>query len=162
MSFKDLDDFFDSSLRLPIRGKTYVVPSPDAKTGLWVQEALTVAAQAKAGQDVDPNTLAALELDDDEEKDLFKRILGTAHAEMVADNLPWEWIKHAGTTALIWAAGNTEAAERFWNSGGDPKAQRGIQPQDHKRSAKSARRGSRGSSSSPKTVKGEVIPGPKS
>lgn len=156
MSFRDLDEFFDSSLRLPVRGKTYVIESPDARTGLWCQRIVALSAKAKAGS-LDDDDAAALQLDDDEERDLFERLLGPAFEEMVADNLPWEHVKHCGLTALIWAAGNVEAAEEFWASGGDPKAQ----PQDRKKSAKSGRQGSRSGSKS-RVVKGEVTSGPDS
>lgn len=116
MSFTDLDEFFDPTLKLPIGGKTYVVPSPDAKTGLWAQGMMTAAVQIRAGET--PDGLEALVLDDDEERDLYERLLGDAYAEMVADGVKWHKIKHAGTTALWWVVYGKDVAERFWNAGG--------------------------------------------
>lgn len=156
MSFRDLDEFFDSSLRLPVRGKTYVIPSPDAKTGLWCQRIIALASKAKDG-DLTDDDADSLKLDDDEERDLFQRLLGEAFEEMVADGLPWEHVKHCGMTALMWAAGNSEQAEAYWNAGGDPKAR----PQDRKKSAKSGRQGSRNGSSSP-AAKAKATPGAES
>lgn len=163
MSFRDFDEFIDSRLRLPIRGKTYVIESPDAKTGMWIQEAVTLAARVKAGDAVGAGDLASLELDDDQEKDLYKRVLGPVHAQMVDDGVPWEALKRAGITALIWVAGDTETAEQYWNSGGDPKAAAKA-PQDHKRkgSGKSGRRVSRASSPSQQSVEDAATPGPTS
>lgn len=154
MSFRDLDEFFDSSLRLPVRGKTYVIPSPDARTGLWCQRIIALAGKAKDGELTDDDA-AQLKLDDEEERNLFERLLGPAFEEMLADNLPWEHVKHCGMTALMWAAGNTDQAEAYWSSGGDPKAA----PQDRKRSAKQGRQGSRSGSRSPAVAKGEATPG---
>ena len=163
MSFQDLEEFFDPTLRLPIRGKTYVIQSPDATTGLWCQRILEVAAKVKDGKDVDDKTAQTLQLDDDEERTLYERLMGDTYQEMLEDNIPWEYLKHAGTTALLWAAGNVETAETFWRSGGaSPEAER-PKPQDHKASAKKARPASRGGSTSRKAiVQGEVIPGPSS
>lgn len=155
MSFRDLDEFFDSSLRLPVRGKTYVIPSPDAKTGLWCQRIIALAGKGKDG--LTDDDAASLRLDDDEERDLFQRLLGDAFEEMVADGLPWEHVKHCGMTALMWAAGNSEQAEAYWNAGGDPKAA----PRDRKRSAKSGRPASRSGSSSP-AAKAKATPGAES
>lgn len=141
MSFRELNEsLFDSTLRLPLRGKTYVFESPDAKTGLWVQQAVTVAARAKAGGDVSDDDLAALQLDDDEERDLYRRAMGATFDEMLADKVPWEHLKHAATTVLIWITSDREKAEAFWNVGATgPKA-----PGDRKKAtAKSGRRASR-------------------
>lgn len=160
MSFQDLDEFFDSTLKLPIRGKTYVIESPDAKTGLWCQRILAVAAKVKGGDgEVSEEEAAGLKLDDDEERGLFQRLMGPVFDEMIADRLPWEHIKHAGVTCLMWAAGNEGQAEKYWKSGGQaPKAP--AAPQDRKKpKKKSAPQGSPAGSTPRQVVKGEVLPG---
>jgi hypothetical protein len=140
MSFRDLDEFFDDSLRLPMGGKVYVVPPVDATTGLRLQRMLGVAAAASAGASVDAGDLAALNLGDDDERDLYEKCLGTAYDEMLADGVSWPRIRHAGITAFMWAAGNRELAESVWNTpeGGPGKAPR--QPQDRKTKATRAGR----------------------
>ena len=143
---RDLDEFFDPTLRLPIRGKVYVVASPDAKTGLRVQRLMSTGAVAAMGGEVSDADLESLEFDDDEERDLYLRILGPAYDEMLADGLPWEIVQHAGQTALMWVAFGREAAERVWESVGEAHR---PEPQDRKAPAakkKSARQGSRGGS----------------
>lgn len=153
MAFKELDEFFDPTLRLPIRGKVYVVPSPDAKTGLWCQRMLATGELAAAGVELSPEDIEALNLDDGQEKELYRTVLGTAWDELFADGVPWEMVKHAGKTAFIWIASTREAAEACWNSAeGDSEETLGESrrptPQDHKAPARtrSARRGSRDSS----------------
>ncbi|WP_166375974.1 DUF7426 family protein [Aeromicrobium phragmitis] len=134
--FKDLDDFFDPTLRLPIRGKEYVIQPVDAATGVWVQRLFEVGVRLQSGDDVEEAQLASLKLDDAEERDTFRRVLGDTYDEMVADNVPWPYIKHAGTTTLIWIATDKDRAEAYWSAGGErPKARKA--PAD--RQAKSAR-----------------------
>lgn len=161
MAFKELDEFFDPTLRLPIRGNVYVVPSPDAKTGLWCQRMLATGAIAATGGDISADEIAALELDDTQEREMYKIVLGTAWDEMLDDGLPWDIIRHAGITAFMWVASGRETAEAYWASGGDSGEARRPTPQDHKAPARtrSARRGSRGSSS--QTPEQEQLPAPK-
>lgn len=142
MSFRDLDQFYDDNLRLPIGGKVYVVPPVDARTGIALQRMLGTAIAASGGAEIKAEDLAVMELDDDGEKDMYQRCLGTAWDEMVADGVSWPRLRHAGITAFMWAAGNRELAETVWSTpeGGPGKAIK--QPQDRKRKGtQSARRG---------------------
>lgn len=134
MAFGELSEFFDPTIRLPIKGKVYVIESPDAKTGIHVQRLFNTATSALNGADVSPADLASLELDDDEEKDLYPRVLGAAYAQMIADKVPWEMVKHAGVTALFWIGVSKDAAESFWVSV-QGEARR-PEPQDRKAPAK--------------------------
>lgn len=119
MAFKDLDEFFDDSLKLPVGGKTYVIPGPSAETGLWCQRRMIAAQRNKrrqdAGQPIEDDGL-----DDDEEADLYQRCLGPVYDQMIADDVAWNKIKHCGITAYLWCAGNVVAAEQYWES--DPEA----------------------------------------
>lgn len=118
MTFRDLDEFFDDSLRLPIGGKEYVVPSPNAETGLWCQGMLAAGVAVHAGRQ--PEGIA--ELDDEQENNLYQRVLGPVWGELQADGVPWTRIRHAGITAFLWAAGNEDLASAFWESGGRGEA----------------------------------------
>lgn len=138
MSFADLDEFFDDTLKLPVGGKTYVIASVDAETGLWCQRMLSTAAEVATGSDLSETEVGDLLLDDDQERDLYRRVLGDVYDELVADKVGWERLKHVGTTAFMWAAGNKQTAEDFWLSGGEAgsgEPQRPV-PQDHKAPAK--------------------------
>ncbi|NKU72723.1 hypothetical protein GS898_04960 [Rhodococcus hoagii] len=97
MALKDLDTFFDPDLHLPIRGKKYTVTAPDWET----VKQLRVKIFA--------DDLPPLEQSDD-----AVAALGPALDEMVADNLPWPMILHAGRTAMLhWAS--PELAEIHWS-----------------------------------------------
>lgn len=118
-SFRELDEFFDPSLRLPVGGKVYVIPPPDAEVGLLCQRLMHASLDAEAGKDVDEdglNQLAETVLDDDQEKDLYRRILGPVWDELFADRVSWPVIQHVGQTALIWVAAGLEAAAKHWES----------------------------------------------
>jgi len=114
---------FGDTLELTLRGRTYVVPPPDAKTGLLCQRMMSVTADALSGRKTAPK--ASTQLDDGEELDLYERLLGPVTWAQVMDpanGLNWPAVQHMGTTALIWAAFDKESALEFWKSGGRPKA----------------------------------------
>ncbi|WP_424533630.1 DUF7426 family protein [Sphaerisporangium viridialbum] len=118
-TFKDLDEFFDSSLKLPVGGKTYVIPAPDAEVGLLCQRLMNASIAAGSGQPVEGeaeelNQLAAVVLSDDEERNLYKRILGPVYDQLFADKVDWPKIQHVGATALIWVAAGKDAAAKYW------------------------------------------------
>lgn len=138
MSFKDLDEFFDDTLRLPVGGKVYVVKSVDALTGLWCQRMLGTAAMVAGGAEMSEDDVKPLMLDDDDEMALYKRVLGDTYDELIADGVSWERLKHVGTTAFMWASGDRSTAEAFWVSGSPVGEPRRPVPQDRKAPAKKA------------------------
>ncbi|HUR06993.1 MAG TPA: hypothetical protein VM347_30920 [Nonomuraea sp.] len=124
-TFQDLDEFFDDSLRLPVGGKWYVVPAPDAEVGLLCQRLMHASLQAEQGEAVDDpklNELAEVVLNDDEERDLYRRILGPVWNELRADGVSWPKVQHIGATALVWVAAGKDAAAKIWASGGAGEA----------------------------------------
>lgn len=116
---KALDEFFDDSLTLPINGKEYTVPPPSAETGLLCQRVMQAGVAAANGKKADLSNL-----DDEQELDLYKRCLGTAHEQLIADGVSWPVIKHAGVTAFLWIAADSDTAGKYWESAGsdDPEA----------------------------------------
>lgn len=166
--FQDLDEFFDSSLRLPVGGTTYVVPSPDAATGLYAQRLFQIFVNARTDRKVAEEDLAKLQLEDGEERDLYMRLLGPVYQQMVDDGVQWEKLKFCGTTALMWVAVSLQAAEKFWERGGIPEAptpNRQARRRAGKASgSKTSARGSTGGTTSRRTsnrvIKGEVESSP--
>lgn len=127
MPFEDLDAFLAPGFELPVRGKTYRVPAPKAREGLYLQaimdagESLVVTGGVtKANQTV---------LSDDEERSAYQLALGSAWEEMVADGLEWPIVKHAGLTALVYWTRGPQQAERTWSLFGG-KAPEGPQETD--------------------------------
>lgn len=152
--FEDLDAFFDDHLELPIRGKLYRIPPADAELGLLCSRLVMAGTQVANSGKVADRTATELneegaKLDDEEEADIYRRLLGSVQDEMIADGLDWQRIQHVGSTALIWTALGKSAALNFWKSGARPKVPGPpppAAPQDHKQkrkgTAKSGRQGS--------------------
>jgi hypothetical protein len=135
VAFDDLDEFFDSTLPLPIGGKLYRVPSPPADLGLHCQLTADIARRRRAGLEVSDEDLAMLVLDDDQERVWTRRMLGTAFDEMAADGVDWAKVQHAAQTTYAWVIGGKPAAERMWTGGGAPgeapSTRQPRAPQDH-------------------------------
>ena len=122
MAFKALNEVFDGRLALPGKdGKIYHIPEPDAELGAWCTAMFTAGVAITMG-DEPPAGVPSLQLDDDDEMALYRRVLGDTLDELQADGYGHATIKHFGQTAFIWIAVGQESAEAFWNSGGDPKA----------------------------------------
>lgn len=150
--FQDLAELLDPFLPLPIRGKTYRVPSPDVTTGLRAQATVAIAVKVRAGQQVDAADVASLQLDDDQELEFTQSMLGPVFEEMRDDELPWEYVRHAAKTVFMWLISDRDEAAKVWASlGNDPRPV----PKDHKAPAKktrsSTKKGTSKSSSAKKT-----------
>lgn len=153
MPFQDLDDYLDPTLKLPIGGKLYSVNSPSARTGIQVNGLVAAARAVQAGEDIAASDLAALSLDDSEERDFFRSLLGSTMEEMLQDGVGWHQVRHAGLTTMFWVTRGRAAAETFWQSGGDnPKAPTPAapkKPKGKKRRTPAGRPASPGSSTPP-------------
>jgi hypothetical protein len=121
MGFQDLDTLFDDTLPLPIGGKVYVVPAPDAELGLWCQRMVSAGLMIQAGE-TPPENMPKLTLNDEDEEALYRRMLGDTYNELINDAVSWPRIQLIGQTALLWIGSGRPLAEEFWNSGGDPEA----------------------------------------
>lgn len=131
--FRDLSEFLDQSLRLPVRGTEYEIPPIDGETGLRFTALFNAGVDAVQGKKTPGVTNT--ELDDVAERDLYRDALGPVHDQMLADGCTWPEIKHTALTAFVyWTAGD-EAAEAYWASGGKASARR-KQPQDRKPATK--------------------------
>lgn len=131
--FKDLAELLDPRLPLPIRGKVYHVESPDIKTGLRAQATVAIAAKVRRGENITPEDVAALQLDDVEELEFTRSMLGGVMQQMQDDDLPWEYVRHAAKTVFMWLVSDRDEAAKVWsNLGNDSRPV----PQDRKPPAK--------------------------
>lgn len=123
-----LNDFLnESAIRPTIKskkhpeGKVYVIPSPDAETGLSLTAMVNLANKAASGQlateEQAKEAAEELELDDNDERDLYERVLGTAYAELREDNVPWTAIQRLGQYCLIYFGMSAQAATRALQTG---------------------------------------------
>lgn len=149
MSFNAYKSFL-GPIELPIEGrngtKTYTIPPVPAELGLELQliaekssEIMRIAiendearqAAETAGEPApEPTPLPDFELDHvDSREDITRRLLGPIYDEMRADGVPYEALVQAGQTATHDFLYGREAAEAYWNTGGDPKAVAETLPQ---------------------------------
>ncbi|MFB7278047.1 hypothetical protein ACFCZV_13145 [Streptomyces hydrogenans] len=120
-NFKVLDEFLGDSLDLPARCKdgeirTFHIDSPDAEQGLKVEKLMEIGIRLAADPEAAPDAAA---LDDVAELNLYKAALGAAYDDALR-LLPWAAFKHLALTASLWISQGLDAAETYWNSGGDP------------------------------------------
>lgn len=144
-TFAALDETLDEVIHLPIKGKTYRIQSPSARTGLMVTRLMGIGMDANSGKLTadavanDPRTKAVL--DDAEERELMVSLLGPTLDEMIADGLPWSMIQHVNQTVMIWCVYGMDSAAAFWGR------HLPTQPRDHlpkgsgKRPTRKARQG---------------------
>jgi hypothetical protein len=74
-------------------GKAYRFTSPDAKTGLWLKNLIELGVRAGLGIKSEAGDLQKLVLDDDEERNLYARVMGATFDELVADKVSWSRVK---------------------------------------------------------------------
>lgn len=126
--FEALEELLDEFIELPVpvgdrdeNGKqkrtTYRIESPSGRDGLKI-EAITQAAVTlvQGGEDIDTEML-----DDDEEKNTFKLLLGDQYEQMLSDGVKWVWLRHTALTVLMWVNSGLQTAEQYWASAGDPE-----------------------------------------
>ena len=137
MALRDLQEFLeDDGLEYPLRAssfedptkwqdrehddgtyaKKYRVPSPSARTGLWLTSLWDLGAKAASGGDISAEEVAAIKLDDDQEKTLYQRVLGPVYDEMLADGVKWTALQRVGQDAYLCFAASKELANQALTS----------------------------------------------
>lgn len=147
--FKDLDEFLDGSLTLPIGGRDYVIPPLSAEDGLWAQSIMDATIRAavemdarERGVDVDSPAPPATQttLSDDEERDFYKTMLSEPVLEqMRADKVSWPKIQRAAQTAYLYFTVSEEAALARW----EDKAGKALNRADRRHTGRSRKKGGR-------------------
>lgn len=134
MGFVELDQVFEDTLNLPVGGKTYTIPAPDALFGLWCQRVIEAGYLIQQGvKPEEVGDMPPFPLEDgtvlqveagkiDADHAMYRRLLGDVWDQLHADGVSWPRIQVVAQTAMIWVGVGVEAAETFWNSGGNPEA----------------------------------------
>jgi hypothetical protein len=112
MAYEDLTAFVRPGFDLPILGRTYHVPAPSARDGLWLQALMDGSASFALTNAVGAANKAVLS--DEEERTLYQVALGGAFDEMIGAGVPWPFLKHAGMTAWVHWCRGAAAGERYW------------------------------------------------
>lgn len=115
MPFEDLAQYVAPGFELPYNAKTYEVPAPNARDGLWLQALMDGSASLVLTRSLGAANQKVL-LEDDQERTVYQLALGSAHTAMVEDGLPWPVVKHAGVTAWMYWTRGEEAAIAYWQT----------------------------------------------
>lgn len=120
---KELGDFLNPVLGIPVDGKAYRVQAMSAQNALLVE---TVMGKAMEAGTVDPNELA-LETDDDAET-FFQRILGDTYQELLDGGISRPALQHIIAIVIAWTFSGFDLAQEYFTSGGKVRPK----PTDHK------------------------------
>ena len=93
-------------------GKTYRFASPNAKVGLSLAALANLAVRARFGGDIGAQA-AALDLDDNQERDLMRDVMGDTLDELTADGVSWVRIQRLNRYLFIHFAMGEDAAARL-------------------------------------------------
>ena len=117
MAFEDLAAFVRPGFDLPVLGRRYYIPPPNARDGAWLQALIDGVESVVLTAAIGAANKAVLS--DEQERTAYQIALGSAYDEMVAAEVPWPVLKHAGWTAWMFWTRGASAAERYWSKFGE-------------------------------------------
>lgn len=120
---RDLREFHDPNLHLPIDGTVYTVKCPNAELGLEIKR-FTADPEADPAEEI---YFVAKLLGAEYDKDTDS-MSGGLWDEMVANGVPYEECMHVGNTAMAHYGVSAEFGEMWWET--RLGKERPIQPED--------------------------------
>ncbi len=107
------DDAIDTP---PIRsrehpdGRSYRIESPDAATGVRLTAMVSLGVDLAVGAELNSKDAERLKLDDDQEREFLRDVLGKVYDQLLADGVSWVRIQRLGRFALLYFTLGPEAA----------------------------------------------------
>lgn len=126
---KELGDFLNPVLGIPVGGKVYNIPAMSAHNAALIAQT-TSAAIASGDGEVDVTKLQVKTEDDAET--YMERILGPAYKELVDGGASLQAIQHVVTIVSLWTWSGFDAAQAYFTSGGKVLPAKKKAPADHK------------------------------
>ncbi|MGY1773502.1 DUF7426 family protein [Blastococcus sp. SYSU D00813] len=114
MALEEAAAWLTGDLLLPIAGKQYRVPEYSAEVGVRVEILLATGRRVLEGGQ--PRERDRQMLDDEQEQDLYRDVLGSAYDQLLAD-VSWPMLRHCALTAMYHFNVSEQVAEAHWNSG---------------------------------------------
>jgi hypothetical protein len=123
MALKDLSAFLDDdALDIPVGGKTYRVASPDGETGLRLAALANLSVAVADESPVTDRDRDRLRLDDEQEHDFMRDVLGGTLDELFADGVSWVRIQRLGRYCFLYFTMGEEAADGMTSQEGEAAA----------------------------------------
>lgn len=129
-------------------GRDYTFASPDIDTGLRIaalaEQGVRVARVLQAGEDVTEADVRGLQLDDDQEVDLYRLVMGDTYRELQADGVSWVRMQRLGRYLfLLYGMGEEAATMAVDRAGEAPRPPRRERRAKSKRTSTDSPAGSR-------------------
>jgi hypothetical protein len=109
-----LDDDAIDTPPIPSRahpeGKPYRIESPDAATGIRLTALVSLGVDLAVGAQLSQKDAERLRMDDDQERDFLRDVLGATYDQMLEDGVSWVRIQRLGRYALLYFTLGPEAA----------------------------------------------------
>lgn len=99
-------------------GPEYLVYPTDVDTALLVHDLWGIGQDAAKGK---PVAASKRILDNNEERNLYERLLGDTLTDLEADKVEWPDIQFIAQCVMTWIVAGMDAAKAIRDSGGDPK-----------------------------------------
>lgn len=115
-SFKDLDQYLDAELTLPVSGHEYTFAPVSAAFGLRLQRMMRVGMAAAHGDTNEEEVAAAFEDVDDET--FYPDLMGDSYQQMLDNGVTLRQLQLVASTVITWNLEGEDAALELWRSGG--------------------------------------------
>lgn len=117
-------------------GKDYTFASPDIDTGVRLTTIAQLGVKAATGAELAESDLEGLQLDDAQEQDFYRMVMGDTYDELVADGVSWTRMQRLGRYLfLLHGLGEEAAAQAVERSSG------GARPPANREQRRAAKKG---------------------
>lgn len=127
---EELGTFLEPILAIPYKGKQYKFEPVDAETGAGLMRLVAGGVSVAQTGEASPEFIELVS--DADEKGFYETVLGSTHAELVADGVSFHALKHIGNTVLFWHIKDFDAASEYFLAGGKAPKAKAKAPQDRK------------------------------
>lgn len=124
-TLEEVDDFLSTAILIPIPLKTgtkkYRIEAVSFKTGLVLQ-AQMASTEKQLGKGTKPASVELDGVDEGNEEEYLRSVLGDAYDEMAEDGVSGPAIQHILAIVLAWTFAGFERAKEYYDTGGKAPA----------------------------------------
>lgn len=114
---KELGDFLDPILSIPVKDRTYLIPAMDADLAVRMEQMIGAGEKAQRDEQL---SAADIELvSDDDTQGFYQSIFGADnYQQMREDNLKHVALKHMTAIVFAWTFADFDTALQMWRAEG--------------------------------------------